>query len=644
MDKLDKKIALVAFGAINKLDVRGGQLGVRENLILTLKNLPEHSIIRDFILKNIDNKYELLAKESNGKLIIKDLSFAQAGDNLQSWLKVKASQFSSCTGGTYRFLQTTNGETYIGSTGNLNERVTTHKKNFASKSKNHLPLHRGQRNKQETLLFSIIHKIPNLLQLFHLEHPAYKLLQGEGELLYLLTHYPIRVLEQNLIDRFRPSINGGTNDNVVVTHSYTKFDPDAFSKQFKVFVAGKPINIYNSELKLLFKAPSLLAAGRYMGLPYKSRLTVYIGNLRGIIINKFGHKIKYLINFEGGKWHNRSLVKPKKASSLTLLNRNLASLNKAFIYLFSYPELNKFLVFRSLANAYEFLYPIKAKIKLKGTRKLANAAFKTAISDKANTGIVVQSESGNSYVIAKNPEWKGGNSILVWAVNLETRYVKLFGSIQEALANLKIKLGTIKTDAGIYCIDTGRLFKLGVDKGFIVFISNKVLSSIVPSLKDNTKDIDSFILSTEELKLVKEIKKIGNRRLIYLYDTLNGVFLNNGKPFDSATAAAKALGVSGHFILEVVDSNKYIKARYLARTDNSALDLANIEIQPRYKKVYAYNSNWVMVNNGVPFNTITEASKLLGVAHSTISSSIKSGKLCQGKYYFRHTPLSEITP
>ena len=71
-------------------------------------------------------------------------------------------------------------------------------------------------------------------------------MHGEGVILYLLTYYPVRVLEQNLIDNFKPSINGGKVDNVIVTHSYTKPDPDAFTKAFKVFVAGRPINVYDS--------------------------------------------------------------------------------------------------------------------------------------------------------------------------------------------------------------------------------------------------------------------------------------------------------------------------------------------------------------------------------------------------------------
>jgi hypothetical protein len=270
------------------------------------------------------------------------------------------------------------------------------------------------------------------------------------------------------------------------------------------------------------------------------------------------------------------------------------------------------LVFRSLASAYEFLYPEHAKSRLSSNRKKANAAFKNAISDKANTGIVVTGESGISYVIAKHPHWKGGNSILVWlaqAVNLETRESKLYTSIQSALTDLNIKLGPIKTDPGTYCIDTGVRFYSELALGFkqsanqiltndihnstneklilntklknsldesignIIFISHQTLSSIVPYLNDNTIDISYLNLTIDQLKLIKEIKKIGHRKIIYLFDAKEGVILNNGKPFESGTIAAKAIGVSGHYLLSLVDSDKFIIERYLATTNKSTFRL-----------------------------------------------------------------------
>lgn len=68
--------------------------------------------------------------------------------------------------------------------------------------------------------------------------------------------------------------------------------------------------------------------------------------------------------------------------------------------------------------------------------------------------------------------------------------------------------------------------------GNIIFISHKSLSSIVPYLNDNTIDISYLKLTLDQLKLIKEIKKIGHRKIIYLYDVIEGVFLNNGNPFE----------------------------------------------------------------------------------------------------------------
>lgn len=122
MERLDRNIEKVAFGQINKLDIRGGQLAARENLIFLLNNLPESSLVRDFIEKKIDIEFELLASCSDGKLTIQDSA------NIQNWLDVTAFNLPKSKAGTYRFLQTTNGDMYIGSTGSFYDRIASHRK------------------------------------------------------------------------------------------------------------------------------------------------------------------------------------------------------------------------------------------------------------------------------------------------------------------------------------------------------------------------------------------------------------------------------------------------------------------------------------------------------------------------------------
>lgn len=88
----------------------------------------------------------------------------------------------------------------------------------------------------------------------------------------------------------------------------------------------------------------------------------------------------------------------------------------------------------------------------------------------------------------------------------------------------------------------------------------------------------------------------------------------------------------------MVDTGKFISERYLASTDKLTFPQGKIEVKSRYNKVYAYNNNWELLNDGIPFNTIKEASINLGLPHSTISVAIRNGKLCKGKYYFRNLP------
>ncbi len=364
MQKIDKKIEAVSVSSsngpsINKLDNRGGHLEARKNLIYTLNTLPDSSVVKNFILKHIDIPFELSAKFEENNLITNFLS------NESFWLKIEHSKYKNLTAGTYMFFQNKDSSLYIGSTINFKERLLAHKNKFLSKSKNWTGyLHRSQADQLETLQFSIIHKIPNLLDLFILENPNYKLLQGEGVLLSLLTFYPVRVLEQNLIDKLKPSINGGKLNNVIVSHSFTLCDPMAFSKPFLgSTVKGKSVNIYDEEFNLLWKAPSKQAAMRYMGIPTRTNIDNNIGNLRGKkIVNASGFETKYLLNYEGGNWIDRSIVKIKKEINFKLPDRELNSLNKVYIYLFNYPELSTFLVFTDLKSTYEFLFPIQAKL------------------------------------------------------------------------------------------------------------------------------------------------------------------------------------------------------------------------------------------------------------------------------------------
>lgn len=62
----------------------------------------------------------------------------------------------------------------------------------------------AEKDNQNTLLFSIIHIVPNFFKLFRNKNPKFILTQGQYDILLALTIYTFRFLEPNLIDQFKP--------------------------------------------------------------------------------------------------------------------------------------------------------------------------------------------------------------------------------------------------------------------------------------------------------------------------------------------------------------------------------------------------------------------------------------------------------
>ncbi len=180
---------------------------------------------------------------------------------------------------------------------------------------------------------------------------------------------------------------------------------------------------------------------------------------------------------------------------------------------------------------------------------------------------------------------EGGPGIIVWAVNLETKIAIIYSNFIEALSDLKMNkvLNTeidqfqlIINKNGYYFLDNGRQFYSDKLNSNFIFISNKLLLTLIPSLGDNNEDTSTFNLSNEQFKLITDIEKIGHRKKVYVYDTKFNVILNNSKPFDSATSAGKEIGCNYHSILNVLNSGKLIKNRYLVGKDISNFNMCPI--------------------------------------------------------------------
>ena len=187
----------------------------RETLILMIDSLPEDSLIYKFIMENINTPFKLNATVSGNKISV----------NKESWINLNFSTFSILEGGTYLFTQVTNSTEYVGSASNYRDRLELHRMQFRS-DKIARALHKQEKYNQSTLFFSKIQIVTCFLNLFKKLNPKYVLTLGEYEILLALTLYPIRVLEQALIDHIEPSINGnGGKFDTTVYHKFTNWDP-----------------------------------------------------------------------------------------------------------------------------------------------------------------------------------------------------------------------------------------------------------------------------------------------------------------------------------------------------------------------------------------------------------------------------------
>jgi hypothetical protein len=198
-------------------------------LLLMLKTLcsrnitSSNSIFLYFILDALKTPYILNAINKNNVLMpLRAYGRSSAPTKQEPGLRsVSNSQSMDWTslpklplnqGGTYLFTQKLDKGTYIGSALSFEERMLQHKRQFRGAlkvySKSARALHKLEHLRQDTLTLNLIHIIPNYFKLFKLDNPDYVLSRGESDILLNLTFYPVRVLEQNLISTFKPSING----------------------------------------------------------------------------------------------------------------------------------------------------------------------------------------------------------------------------------------------------------------------------------------------------------------------------------------------------------------------------------------------------------------------------------------------------
>lgn len=335
-------------------------------------------------------------------------------------------------------------------------------------------LHKLEGNKQNTLLFSIIQGVPSFLNLFKLENPKVILTQGEYEILLALTLYAGRTLEQALINQFNPAINGnGGKYDTTVHHRFVSWDKSSLAAP-KLIKGAIPVDIYNLDGSLEFKAVSSHEASNYLNMSYRS-VPLYLNNAKPF----YSSTLEKFVLLKSPDFTDITTIRkighlPQNYPELSLPNSKLNELSRLFLYAFDEGK-TSFTTFFTLTEAYHALFPTLFATYLN------NNKFPTGVLNvirfRINKDVPVVAEHGAKYYFAKNPQRAEAdfreNSVL-WAISIKELVARLYPStngVATALASVGI---TQRMCA--YYKNTGKPCK-----GFI-FVTNDQLLKILPEI------------------------------------------------------------------------------------------------------------------------------------------------------------------
>lgn len=335
------------------------------------------------------------------------------------------SSYSTLEGGTYLFTQLIYNTEYVGSASNYRDRLELHTMQFRS-DKLARALHKQEKENQSTLFFSKIQIVPTFLNLFKKINPKYVLTLGEYEILLALTLYPVRVLEQALIDHIKPTINGsGGKFDTTVFHKYTSWDPTRLNDEIISTRGAIPVEIYNLDGSLEFSAKSSNEASKFLNMSYRS-VPLYLNNAKPF----FSPSLDKFVTLKSPGFEGVTVVKSlshqfKNASPLVLPNYKLEDLSPFFLYCFDEDRIN-FTTFFTLTQAYRGLFPKQYEELLNNNQHPTGVL--NDIKFKVNLNEPVIAENGVKYFFAKNPartEIDFRENAIIWAIEVQTLKAKV---------------------------------------------------------------------------------------------------------------------------------------------------------------------------------------------------------------------------
>nr|QKS32161.1 GIY-YIG endonuclease [Sphaerobolus stellatus] len=470
-----------------------------DTLKLMIESLSEETLIYKFILEKIKTAYKFNAKVVKDKLI---------PNNADKWKSFSPFSLPYHKGGTYLFHQTLTNDTYIGSAANHTDRAIQNSEQF--RGVNPRSLHIQEKDKQETLLFSIIHEVPSLVKLFRKEYPKYLLSKGEYEILLAITTYTSRILEQYLIDQFKPTINGkGGIYDLTVTHKFTNWDKTNLNKKLIDNRGSIPVNIFNLDGSLEYSANSLNDASKYLQMSATS-VYLYVNNSKSYFSKHLNKHVRLVeLEFTGDTKLRKIEHSLKNVNPLILDGKDLNNLDLLFLYCFSQDK-KTYQTF--LTDAYRNLFPKNSEILIKNNKTFTGSY--NYIRNRINLDVSVLAEDGKSYYLAKNPERLDteirDNSVL-WLIDLEKFEAKLYPNLHKVVDYFKsISKSEITLRLCNYYKNTGKRYKN------YLFLSHDYFIKVIP---DASKPGIAFINfkakltdTQEEVEVLEKIKIIISSR------------------------------------------------------------------------------------------------------------------------------------
>jgi len=423
---------------------------------IIINSLPNNNLVKEFIIENINNPIDIKGFVKNDNIVPNDLIIFKNGI-IPPYITKNA--------GVYVFTEILNNKQYIGSAINLYIRLHYHKDQFYN-IRNQTKLHKTVNEGLISLTWGSIYETMNIFIIFIKKNPTYILTKGEIDILVHLTQLIPRILEQSLLTKFKPELNGEIS---TVLYQYTSWNPktlniprtiDFFSKTIEVKIKGE----------LLITLPSINITAITLGVS-RERIRLYLNKLKELYSPILNTKVN--VNEVGITPVDLPVIHrlPIKHSILKLENINLTDLDPKLVYAFNSDKITIFNTYLSITKAIEDLCPIKS---VKNPRNL------NFIARYINIDFLVKTEKGIFY-FARHPDVRLKKNMAIkpyreslYAINILTKIATLYSNQKECIEKIGVSSSIL-----VSYINKGKLYK----KKTYQFVNSSKFYKIYPDAK-----------------------------------------------------------------------------------------------------------------------------------------------------------------